>query len=134
MRRVLVTLIALLASLSAPTGAGAQYELPPAPEQPQLRVTVIRPSGGSLVAGQRYQWKIRIRNVGRVTARRIVVTGRWEPGLVAVRGGRIDRRARRTIFTAKGLSPRRSRTFLLSGVVAPGATRISVRASVTYKG
>jgi hypothetical protein len=130
MRRSLATLIALLC-LAAP--AQAQYELPPTPEQPELSVNVIRPSGKALIRGQRYTWRIRVRNVGRVTARQVVITARWE-GLIAVRGGKIVRAKRRSTFTIKTLATRRSKTFLLSGVVSPTAQRISVRASATFKG
>jgi hypothetical protein len=128
-RRALALTSAIVSVLCLPSAAAAQYDLPT--RAPNLRVTVIRPSEKALTAGVRYTWRIRVRNSGDATARRISVRVRFE-GLTAVKGGKVSMKLSRSTFTLRRLFRGKTKVFRLSGVVAPTAEKVSVRASATW--
>jgi len=127
-RRAFACIVALSSVLAVPAGAAAQYDVP---RSASLRVSVVKPKG-ALTVGQRYTWRIKVRNTGRATARSIIVRARWT-GLVGVRGGKVDVKAEKSTFRFSRLAPRRTRTFRLTGVVAKRAKSVSVNAGVTWR-
>jgi uncharacterized repeat protein (TIGR01451 family) len=92
----------------------------PAPEprpRPRRRPRLVltkRAEPKRVRAGERVRFRLRIRNVGRGTARRVRVFDRLPSGLVfaSVKGARVQ--GRRACFTMRVLRPRRSRTFVVT--------------------